>query len=187
MRPAWRPARRAEQQRERHHESALRPLPAHRDGRGPRSSARNVSRSLLEPAVPGTAPEQITDPAEAAAWFAAERAVLLAVLRQTAQLGFDTHTWQLARAMQDNLSREGYWAEQAGNYQAAVEAGERLGDPARPGERLLRSRDRLRAAARFEEADSNLSAGRGALRQAGPLRGPGQRRVSDGLGGQSGR
>jgi DNA-binding SARP family transcriptional activator len=112
--------------------------------------------ALAAPAL-GAAHAKVADHAGAVAWFTAERAVLLAVLRQSAQLRFDTHTWQLAWAMQDHLTREGYWAEQAGNQQAAVEAGERLGDPLVQAGAFCALATACARQLRFEEADGNLS------------------------------
>jgi DNA-binding SARP family transcriptional activator len=111
----------------------------------------------IEPPIPGAAPQQVADHGDAAGWFTSERAVLLAVLRQTAQLGFDTHTWQLAWTMQDHLSREGYWAEQAGNQQAAIEAGERLGDPLVQAHAYCALATACARQLRFDDSHGNLS------------------------------
>ncbi|MFK4222295.1 BTAD domain-containing putative transcriptional regulator [Streptomyces sp. NPDC019890] len=65
----------------------------------------------------------------AAAWFDAERAVLVAAIRTAAAHGLDTHTWQLAWAVGHYLDRKGLWHDLEATQHIAMEAAERLGDP----------------------------------------------------------
>ncbi|MFI2345521.1 BTAD domain-containing putative transcriptional regulator [Streptomyces sp. NPDC019443] len=65
----------------------------------------------------------------AAAWFDAERAVLVAAIRTAAAHGLDTHTWQLAWAVGHDLGRKGLWHDLEATHHIAMEAAERIGDP----------------------------------------------------------
>jgi len=46
-------------------------------------------------------------------WFVAEHPVLMAVVEETTNTGFDAHAGQLAWAMAAFLSLQGSWSEQA--------------------------------------------------------------------------
>jgi DNA-binding SARP family transcriptional activator len=81
------------------------------------------------PATPLTKPEETGDHREALAWFTAEYQVLLAALRQAAELGFDVHVWQLAWALTSFFDRRGLWHDAAASQRAALEAACRLSDP----------------------------------------------------------
>jgi DNA-binding SARP family transcriptional activator len=82
----------------------------------------------LGPAEPGVAAEPILDASRALAWFTTEHAVLIGAVRQAADSGFDTHTWQLAWALTDFLQRRGHWQDQATVHNAGLAAVQRLGD-----------------------------------------------------------
>ncbi len=82
----------------------------------------------LPPAEPGVAAEPIPDHRRALAWLTAEHAVLMGAVRQSADAGFDSHTWQLAWALSDFLQRQGHWQDQATVHTAGLAAVERLGD-----------------------------------------------------------
>lgn len=83
----------------------------------------------LPPAAEGVRAEEFAgDPAKAAAWFAAEQAVLLAAVEQAATRRYDGHTWQLAWAMGHHLHRRGLAREQEAVHGAAMDAARRLGD-----------------------------------------------------------
>jgi len=86
--------------------------------------------ALDEPA-PGSWPEPVTD---AAAWFTAEHAVLLAAVDAAAAVGFDTHAWRLAWTLSIFLERRGHWHDQVTTGRTALWATVRLGDaPAQAG------------------------------------------------------
>jgi len=78
--------------------------------------------------VPGSIFEAVNDHDAALAWLTAERTVLLAVIASAAAHGFDSHSWQLARALDDFLDRRGHWHEYAMIQHTAVSAAERMGD-----------------------------------------------------------
>ncbi|MFF0086999.1 BTAD domain-containing putative transcriptional regulator [Streptomyces canus] len=83
----------------------------------------------LPPAAEGVRAEEFAgDFAKAAAWFAAEQAVLLAAVEQAATRRYDGHTWQLAWAMGHHLHRRGLAREQEAVHGAAMDAARRLGD-----------------------------------------------------------
>jgi DNA-binding SARP family transcriptional activator/tetratricopeptide (TPR) repeat protein len=84
----------------------------------------------LPPAQPGVSQEVITDYGQAMAWFAAERAVLLAAVQHAADTGLDRYAAQLAWTLATYLNRRGHWHDYAATQQAAVAAARRVGDPA---------------------------------------------------------
>jgi DNA-binding SARP family transcriptional activator/tetratricopeptide (TPR) repeat protein len=92
----------------------------------------NPLRPLLpvEPARPGVTPEILTCSADAQAWFAAERQVLVAAINQADEAGLDTYAWQLPWAVWLFFDREGYWHDQVAIQHTAIAAARRLGDRA---------------------------------------------------------
>ncbi len=80
--------------------------------------------------LPGVRPEHLGNSRHALAWFAAERRVLLALVRRAAETGFDSHAWRIAWTMRDFLDRHGHWHDWAAIQRTAVAAAERLGDTA---------------------------------------------------------
>ena len=82
----------------------------------------------LVPAQPGIVIADVGDRALAVAWFVAEHAVILAILRQAADLGFDRHVYQLAWALAPYFDYHGHWHDFADTQQAAVHAARRLDD-----------------------------------------------------------
>jgi DNA-binding SARP family transcriptional activator len=83
-----------------------------------------------DPPRPGVAPERLSGPDQAMAWFTAERPVLLGVMEQASRAGFHRHTCQLAWALDVFLHRRGHWHDRAATQRAALEAARRLGDRA---------------------------------------------------------
>ena len=84
----------------------------------------------LTPPASGATPEQPGDHDTALGWLDAEWQVLLAVHQHAAGTGRDTHTWQLAWALDTVLHRRGRWHERTGAWQAALPAAGRLPHPA---------------------------------------------------------
>ncbi|GAA1394402.1 BTAD domain-containing putative transcriptional regulator [Catellatospora coxensis] len=80
------------------------------------------------PALPANPHVPVRDRAEAAAWFSAEHPVLLRVLRQAAETGFERYAGPLAWALAAYLAPRGLFAEQLAAQQAALAAAERIGD-----------------------------------------------------------
>ncbi|MFI7154734.1 BTAD domain-containing putative transcriptional regulator [Nonomuraea sp. NPDC050022] len=76
----------------------------------------------------GVRPTVLTDPRQAMAWFTAEHAVLIAAVRQAADLGFGTLTWQLAWALVTYFDHQGHWPDLLATQQTALNAAQRLGD-----------------------------------------------------------
>ncbi len=76
----------------------------------------------LDTPVPGVVPEEMSDPAQAIAWFTAERPVLMSVVTQAVESGADVHTWQLATALSDFLTRQSHLDDNTTLQTAAEEA-----------------------------------------------------------------
>ncbi|MFG6194305.1 BTAD domain-containing putative transcriptional regulator [Nonomuraea sp. JJY05] len=76
----------------------------------------------------GVRPTVLTDPHQAMAWYAAEHAVLIAAVRQAADLGFGTLTWQLAWALVTYFDHQGHWQDLLATQQTALDAAQRHGD-----------------------------------------------------------
>ncbi|MEU8821851.1 BTAD domain-containing putative transcriptional regulator [Actinoplanes sp. NPDC048796] len=97
----------------------------------------------------GVADERPADARAAAAWFAAEREVLKAVMRQANDRGRVYEAWQLELMVQGFYQREGWWHEWATVVSECLAAAERAGDRAGVAEML-----RSLAGARFYVGDS---------------------------------
>ncbi|GLI03338.1 SARP family transcriptional regulator [Phytohabitans aurantiacus] len=116
--------------------------------------------------APGVSPERLGDRPALLAWLAAERAVLLACVRQAVDSGLDGHAWQLAWALGGYLARSGRWQDWMATQSAALHALERLGDRyelARAHRGLARAHRQL---GRLDDAQTHL---RVALRLSGEL------------------
>ena len=89
--------------------------------------------------VPGVTPETFDDAAAATAWFRAESAVLIALVRYAADHGHDRHTWQLAWSLLTLLERQLRMPEWIETQTLALDAVLRVGDPSEQtlGHRLL--------------------------------------------------
>jgi tetratricopeptide (TPR) repeat protein/transcriptional regulator with XRE-family HTH domain len=83
----------------------------------------------LDPPAPGTVIGSIEDRDAAVAWFAAERAVLVAAVNAAVDAGLDRRAWQLAWSILEYLDRWGHWADAAATHQTALIAADRLADP----------------------------------------------------------
>lgn len=82
----------------------------------------------LGAASPGVRPGNVLTPAQALAWFAAERQVLLAMTAAAADAGSHVHAWMLPTAMAPYLIRSGHWHEWAATQHTALAAAQELGD-----------------------------------------------------------
>lgn len=85
-------------------------------------------RIAILPPAEGVTPEEHAGKDQAYAWFAAEHAVMLAVIRQAYDLGCDGHTWQLAWTLITYFDRQGHWHDQAATQRIALDAAVRSGD-----------------------------------------------------------
>jgi tetratricopeptide (TPR) repeat protein len=88
---------------------------------------RRVKLDLPAPPVPGVIPEEIPDAPEAAAWFTAERRVLLAAIAAT-EAGFDPHTYGLASTLATFLYRRAYWSDWGAVQRTGLLVARRMGD-----------------------------------------------------------
>jgi DNA-binding SARP family transcriptional activator len=119
----------------------------------------------LAGAEAGVVPERPADQKHALAWFEAEHAVLVTLLRQAT--GFDAHTWQLAWALKPYFGYQGHWRDWQSSQRAALDAARRLAD--RPAEALSL---RLLGAAflslgNYDEAHVHLQHALGMFRELG--------------------
>jgi DNA-binding SARP family transcriptional activator/Tfp pilus assembly protein PilF len=80
----------------------------------------------LAPPRPGVRTDELADHVAALAWFSAEQATLLAIIRQTT--GFDTEIWQLTWTLTPFFEHQGYWDDWAEILGQALDTGRRLTD-----------------------------------------------------------
>jgi tetratricopeptide (TPR) repeat protein len=83
-------------------------------------------RIALPPPRHGVTPEDLTDYAQALAWFTTEHTVLLATIDQAASTGSDTHAWQLAWTLTPFLDRQGHWHDWITTQQTGLDAARRV-------------------------------------------------------------
>ena len=79
----------------------------------------------IAPPSPEVITQRLTDTKAALTWFTAEHRTLLAANALALRLGFDTHTWQLAWAMDDFLARSCHWPDHHTVHRNALRAAER--------------------------------------------------------------
>jgi DNA-binding SARP family transcriptional activator len=84
----------------------------------------------MMPPTPGAVGTRFGGREEALAWFTAELPVLLATVQTAADAGLDRSAYELAWTLENVLDWRGRWRELAAAQSAAIEAAERLGDPA---------------------------------------------------------
>jgi tetratricopeptide (TPR) repeat protein len=103
-------------------------------------------------------PEALDGQSRALDWFTAERRSLLAAVDLAVRMRLDTHTWQLARAIAEFLTRQGHWPDQLAIERAALEAAARRAD--RPGQaRAYRSLARAHLMmGQYEQARADFQA-----------------------------
>ncbi|HEU5471612.1 MAG TPA: BTAD domain-containing putative transcriptional regulator [Actinophytocola sp.] len=87
------------------------------------------SQPELTGVPPGVSPERMTGKAAALAWFVAEHRVLLLAVHQDRE--FDPQVWELAWTARRFLAHQGLWYDELDMLSAALEAAQRLGDPAK--------------------------------------------------------
>jgi tetratricopeptide (TPR) repeat protein len=69
------------------------------------------------------------DQDRAMTWLTTEHPVLLAIARQAAETGLDTHAWQLAWCLDTFLNRRGHWQDLTTSWQIGLDAARRLDLP----------------------------------------------------------
>jgi tetratricopeptide (TPR) repeat protein len=127
----------ATDQAERHESNAERRAAAHRVLDHYMHSALLASvrlgpyQSAVRPSapLPGVVPVDVVDKAQAAAWFEAESAVLLALIGYADADGFDEHAWMIPFAMAPYLEQSGRHQDWVATQWVAVAAASRLDDP----------------------------------------------------------
>jgi tetratricopeptide (TPR) repeat protein len=80
--------------------------------------------------APGTSPEPLADAADALDWLDAEHQCLLAAQRLAADRRRDRAVWQLAWSLATFHYQRGHLHDGPATWRAALDAAERLGDPA---------------------------------------------------------
>ncbi|MFG2039250.1 BTAD domain-containing putative transcriptional regulator [Dactylosporangium sp. NPDC048998] len=108
----------------------------------------------LGPPEPGASAQPVATAEQALAWFAAERAALVAAVRFAAANGFDRQAWELAWAATVYFARQGHGAEWADTQHAALRAAIATGDRRRQAEAhraLLRAYGRMGRDAESDE------------------------------------
>lgn len=80
----------------------------------------------LAQSAEGAIRKRFEDRDEAAAWFSAERAVLLAAVSHAVETGHDPHAWQLAWSLDTMLYRQGHWHDLVSVWTTGIEAAVRL-------------------------------------------------------------
>ena len=83
----------------------------------------------LTPPCPGTTPDGLAGPEQALAWFEAEHRAALAIIERAADMGCDTHAWQIPWTLSLFFDRRGHWQEWAATERTALAAARRQGDP----------------------------------------------------------
>lgn len=96
------------------------------------SAAQRLSAKLpalnLSQAPSDALPEAITDYQRALAWFGAEHAVMLALIRGPENAEFAAQRWQLAWCLMEYLQLSGHWEEQIDTQMIALDTARRAGD-----------------------------------------------------------
>lgn len=88
----------------------------------------NRTPLALDAPAAGVRPDEPVDYDGALAWFDAEQPVLLAVLRQAAEAGFDSNAWRLPWCVADYLDIRAQYGELAAVLRIALAAARRLSD-----------------------------------------------------------
>ncbi len=92
-------------------------------------ACRKFAPFWVRPELGRPVPE-FDDDRQALAWFTAEHPVLMSVVELAAQGGHDTHSWQLAWALERFLDQQGHWRDCATVQRHGLAAAERLGNRA---------------------------------------------------------
>ncbi len=81
-----------------------------------------------EPPVPGAIVQELADDEQAVAWFTAEQAVMLVVVRDAFARDHDARCWQLAWTIALFLDSRGHWLDLLVAQHTGLDAAERAGD-----------------------------------------------------------
>jgi len=134
--------------------------------------------TVIDPTLTGEGPgnalpevllEEMADHDAAMNWITAEQEVLLSLLDWAADAGFDRQVWHLVWVLVPYFDRAGNWAQLINCMEAALKAGERLGEP-RLQARAHRGLGNIHfRAARKEDADRHFEAALALCRGDGDL------------------
>ncbi|WP_307871663.1 BTAD domain-containing putative transcriptional regulator [Micromonospora sp. U21] len=80
------------------------------------------------PPLPVPARQPVTDHDGALAWFTAEHRLLIRVVRQAAENGFEAYAWQIAWALNTFVAPRGLWQDQLAIQGVALAAAEKIDD-----------------------------------------------------------
>ncbi|MFE0531333.1 BTAD domain-containing putative transcriptional regulator [Micromonospora parva] len=80
------------------------------------------------PPLPGPTRRPVTDHGGALAWFTAEHRVLIRMVRQAAENGFEAYAWQIAWALTTFVAPRGLWQDQLDIQRVALAAAEKIDD-----------------------------------------------------------
>ncbi|WP_189134841.1 AfsR/SARP family transcriptional regulator [Wenjunlia tyrosinilytica] len=131
-------------------------------------------RLELGPPSAGCTPHRCADAAEAQQWFQAELPCLQAAPQLARALGWPTLTWQLPEALFNLRLRQGRPGEDLAMWRTAIEAAERLDDPAARAVTHLRLGQASMLAGRYDEARAHLEQALPLFERTGDLLGQGQ-------------
>ncbi|TCB96883.1 tetratricopeptide repeat protein [Micromonospora zingiberis] len=80
------------------------------------------------PPLPVPARRPVTDHDGALAWFTAEHRVMMRVVQQAAENGFEAYAWQIGWALNTFLAPRGLWQDQFATQLVALAAAEKIDD-----------------------------------------------------------
>jgi tetratricopeptide (TPR) repeat protein len=83
----------------------------------------------LPPTEDGVLPADVSDKAQALAWFEAEAPVLLALIGFALDDEFNDHAWQIPWTLASYFHRRSRWMDYLSTQRIALAAAQRLGDP----------------------------------------------------------
>jgi transcriptional regulator with XRE-family HTH domain len=150
-------------------QAAVRRLLDHYLGSAHRAEAvLNPTRDVIEliPPLAGVTVDVLESAEATTAWFTAEYQVLMAAVPLAVDAGLDRHAWQLAWSMARFLDRRDF-RDAAAIQRIALEAAQRLGDPAAQGFSHLRCGRIYWLLGQYDEAQVHLEHALEAYRQLG--------------------
>lgn len=135
----------------------------------------------LATSAPGVSPERFAAMDQALAWFDAERAVLVKVVGQAAETGFDAQAWQLAWSLAVFFRMRGHWHDLVVTQRVALAAARRLRDQDAQARVHWELGLAIAEAGRFREAHSHLGRALALYQVLGDQDGQARAHISIGL------
>lgn len=90
----------------------------------------NLSGFHADPPADGANPRQLTDYPNTIRWFDEEHHALMACVQLATDDGWDSHAWQLPRALAGFLRLRGHWQDWAHTQRIALRTAQRIGNRA---------------------------------------------------------